>query len=259
VVNPGLDPALAEVLGSVGAGMPVAHADKLAGHLTGLSGPTAVGQHTAKLLVPAPAFTEACNRVWAAWEHSPDTPGVALAVGVSSAAHAAEAARAGHSEALVVTGPSSWQVPTTSTSQAVRSVIEVATSTLLLVSYASYRVPWLIQALSAAHGRGVHIRMLLESAPGIDATAAFADLAGKVTVLQWPLDARPIVGAKPAAMHAKAVIADRSVAFVTSANLTGSAMDHNLEVGIVIRGGDLPERLARHFEQLEANGELVPG
>ena len=38
-------------------------------------------------------------------------------------------------------------------------------------------------------------------------------------------------------MHAKAVIADRSVAFVTSANLTGSAMDHNLEVGVLMRGG----------------------
>ena len=93
-MSPGLDSALAQVLGHVGAGMPVAHADKLAGHLAGLSGPTAVGQHAAKLLIPAPAFTEACNRIWAAWKGSPDTPGVALAVGVSSAAHAAAAARA---------------------------------------------------------------------------------------------------------------------------------------------------------------------
>lgn len=258
-MNPGLDPALAEVLGAVGAGMPVAHAEQLAGHLSGLSGPTAVGKHAAKLLIPAPAFTEACNRIWAAWQHSPDTAGVALAVGVSSAAHAAAVARAGHSETLVVTGPSSWQVPTASTSQAVRSVIEAAVSTLLLVSYASYRVPWLIEALDAAHARGVHIRMVLESAPGIDAATAFADLTGKVTILHWPLDARPVVGAKPSAMHAKAVIADRTVAFVTSANLTGSAMDHNLEVGILVRGGDLPGRLQKHFEQLEANGTLVTG
>jgi phosphatidylserine/phosphatidylglycerophosphate/cardiolipin synthase-like enzyme len=259
VVNPGLDPALAEVLGSVGAVMPVAHADKLASHLAGLSGPTAVGKHAAKLLIPAPAFTEACNRIWAAWHYSPGTPGVALSLGVSAAAHAAAAARAEHSDALVVTGPSSWQVPTTSTSQAVRSVIDAATSTLLLVSYASYRVPWLIEALSAAHARGVHIRMLLESAPGIDATTAFADLVGKVGVLHWPLDARPVVGAKSAAMHAKAVIADRNIAFVTSANLTGSAMDHNLEVGVLIRGGDLPDRLQKHFEHLEASGTLVTG
>jgi phosphatidylserine/phosphatidylglycerophosphate/cardiolipin synthase-like enzyme len=257
VVSPGLDPALAETLGSVGAGMPVAHAEKLAGHLAGLSGPTAVGQHAAKLLIPAPVFTEACNRIWAAWLRCPDTPGVALAVGVSSAAHAAAASRAGHSEALVVTGPSSWQVPTTSTSQAVRSIIDGATSTLLLVSYAGYRVPWLIEALGAAHARGVHIRMLLESAPGIDAAAAFADLVGKVTVLHWPLDARPVLGAKLAAMHAKAVVADRTVAFVTSANLTGSALDHNLEIGILVRGGDLPGRLQQHFEQLEADGALV--
>ena len=69
-MTPGLDPALAEELGAVGAGMPVAHADKLASHLAGLTGPTAVGQHAAKLLIPAPAFTEACNRIWRAWKCS---------------------------------------------------------------------------------------------------------------------------------------------------------------------------------------------
>lgn len=254
-----LDPALVRTLAAVGSTLPVAHAERLAQHLASLPGPTTVGLHNAKLLVTAPAFTEACNRIWKAWEVTPETPGIALAVGVGAAARAAAVTRSAHTDSLVVTGPSSWQVPTTPTSAAIRGVIDAATSTLLLVSYASYKVPWLIETLNAAHGRGVHIRMLLEAAPGIDASVAFAELAGKVTILHWPIEARPRVGAKPAAMHAKAVIADRSVAFVTSANLTGSAMDHNLEVGILVRGGDLPEKLQRHFEQLEANGVVVPG
>ncbi len=250
---------LAEVLGSIGSAMPVGHAKKLAHHLAELAGPSHVGLSNARKLVAAPAFTEACNRVWKAWSKAPQTPGIAIAIGIESAAHAAETVRTSHSDNLVLTGPSSWKVPAAATSQVVRSVIDGATSTLMLVSYAGYKVPWLIDALSDAHARGVHIRMLLESSEQIDAGAAFAELAGKVTILHWPILARPVVGGKPASMHAKAVIADRSVAFVTSANLTGSAMDHNLEVGILVRGGDLPERLQRHFEALEAGGALVKG
>lgn len=232
------------------------HADKLATHLAGLTGPTRVSLHQAKSLVAAPTFTDACTTVWTAWAASPATPGTALAMGLAAAARASVAERVDHDDELVVTGPSSWQVPIRETSTVVRKVIEEATGTLLLITYASYRVPWLIEALDAAHGRGVHVRMLLESAPGIDAAEAFTDLAGKVGLLEWPVAHRPLIGARPAAMHAKAVIADRKVAFVTSANLTGNAMDHNLEVGILVRGGTLPEKLHRHFDQLEADGVL---
>jgi phosphatidylserine/phosphatidylglycerophosphate/cardiolipin synthase-like enzyme len=253
-----LDPALAEAVAKAGRSLPVVHADKLAGHLAATAAPSRLSLHQAKLLVAAPAFTDACTAVWKAWEATPAIPGIALAMGVSAAARAAQAERTDHSDELVVTGPTSWQVPTRETSTVVKQVIDGATSSLLLISYASYRVPWLITALDAAHTRGVHVRMLLESAPGIHAADAFTDLGGKVSLLTWPIELRPVVGAKPAAMHAKAVIADRSVAFLTSANLTGSAMDHNLEVGVLIRGGPLPDKLHRHFDQLEADGTLKP-
>ena len=66
-------------------------------------------------------------------------------------------------------------MPTRETSTVVKQIIDEAASSLLLISYASYRVPWLIAALDAAHTRGVHVRMLLESAPGIHAADAFTD------------------------------------------------------------------------------------
>ena len=58
-------------------------------------------------------------------------------------------------------------------------------------------------------------------------------------------------------MHAKAAIADEQVAFVTSANLTGSAIEANMELGLLVRGGSVPRRLERHFRALMSVGRLV--
>lgn len=57
-------------------------------------------------------------------------------------------------------------------------------------------------------------------------------------------------------MHAKCAVADRRVAFVTSANLTGAAMTDNMELGLVVRGGDVPRRIANHFDALITSGTL---
>ena len=56
---------------------------------------------------------------------------------------------------------------------------------------------------------------------------------------------RIVVGIRPAAhpsgrtgvMHGKCVIADRRTLFLTSANLTGTALSVNMEMGFVIHGG----------------------
>ncbi len=249
---------LVDAVTAAGSSLPPVHADKLAAHLSTLDGPTGMGLQQARALIPAPTFGEACSRIWVAWREAPALPGIALATGVIAASRAATRVREEHTDSLVVTGPTAWQVPTSSTSQALRSVIDGATASLLLVSYASYRIPWLIEALDAARIRGVHIRMLLECSDRIDATWAFDELAGKVTILSWPVETRPQVTARRAAMHAKVAVADRSVAFVTSANLTGNAMDSNLEVGILVRGGPLPAKLHAHFAALEAAGTLTP-
>ena len=45
-------------------------------------------------------------------------------------------------------------------------------------------------------------------------------------------------------------IDDGRQAFVSSANLTGWAMDLNLEVGYLVAGGETPQLLERHLERL---------
>jgi phosphatidylserine/phosphatidylglycerophosphate/cardiolipin synthase-like enzyme len=59
------------------------------------------------------------------------------------------------------------------------------------------------------------------------------------------------------AVHAKCAVADGKVAFVTSANLTAAAMERNMEVGLLIRGGHVPEQLHQHFSALVESGTIV--
>jgi phosphatidylserine/phosphatidylglycerophosphate/cardiolipin synthase-like enzyme len=85
--------------------------------------------------------------------------------------------------------------------------------------------------------------------------AAFSGITG-LRLLHWPLDRRR--GNIPGRLHAKLVVADRKVAFVTSANLTGSALERNLECGLLVRGGPAPRRLTDHIAALIREGVLQP-
>ncbi len=58
-------------------------------------------------------------------------------------------------------------------------------------------------------------------------------------------------------LHAKAMVADEKLAFITSANLTEAAFDRNIEVGVVTRDRMLATTLARHFRLLIDNEVLV--
>jgi phosphatidylserine/phosphatidylglycerophosphate/cardiolipin synthase-like enzyme len=62
--------------------------------------------------------------------------------------------------------------------------------------------------------------------------------------------------AKRSCLHAKCVVVDRRVAFVTSANFTEAAQTRNIEVGALIRCERFAARLAVHFETLADAGLL---
>jgi len=51
-------------------------------------------------------------------------------------------------------------------------------------------------------------------------------------------------------VHAKVAVADGNLAFLTSANLTGHALEKNMEAGIVISGGHIPTGLRAHLHAL---------
>lgn len=93
---------------------------------------------------------------------------------------------------------------------------------------------------------------------------AFAD---RFWGTDWPGSSRPAVYYDPRSLepegpagvlHAKAVVADEEVVFVTSANLTEAALDRNIEVGLLVRDRALAATVSSHFRGLIDRGLLHP-
>lgn len=89
-----------------------------------------------------------------------------------------------------------------------------------------------------------------------DVVQRFAD---RFWTKDWPGSRSPEVYYDPRSLdldgptgvlHAKAVIADRRVLFVTSANLTEAAFDKNVEMGLLARDPALALSAVRHFQVL---------
>lgn len=83
----------------------------------------------------------------------------------------------------------------------------------------------------------------------------------------WPGKSRPRVYFDPRSLdpshskgvlHAKAVVADDEVVFMTSANLTEAAWDRNIEMGLLVRDRALALSVTTHFNALIDKGLLSP-
>jgi phosphatidylserine/phosphatidylglycerophosphate/cardiolipin synthase-like enzyme len=165
---------------------------------------------------------------------------------------------------LLWTGPSpSSQIPARRIDQVLYDLIGAAKREILLVTFAAYRISRLTDGLVAAIDRGVTVRLILEfeeASAGqlsMDALKAFpAALCQQAKIYYWPLDKRErnALG-HPGKLHAKvAVIDDQAV--LSSANLTDDAFNRNLELGTLLSGGEIIQRLRGHFDSLCAEGTL---
>lgn len=181
------------------------------------------------------------------------------------AQRAAEETRAEQSVELVWTGPEIIHVPLRRTEQVLLELIQSASESLLLVSFAVYMVSSVSDALTRAARRGVRVDICVESpepgnvSVGYDTVAALgADVRQAANVYVWPLSKRRrAANGAVAALHAKCAVADAKKLLVSSANLTEYALSLNLEMGVLITGGHQPATVARAFERLIAEGTFV--
>lgn len=210
---------------------------------------------------PTRNFRERASAVVNAWRAAhPPPAGPVVAGMLLAAARATSRTRAEQTIDLVWTGPGTASIHARPTSPVAIGLIGEARRNLVLSTFASRRVPQIHQALAAAADRGVKITLILENeassngqyhAPSRD---PFEGIPAEI--LEWPLEQRQPAGAWYPAMHAKYVLTDQKALFVTSANLTGSALDRNIETGVLIRGGPLPGRLYQHLRDLAYDGTL---
>lgn len=164
---------------------------------------------------------------------------------------------------LVWTGPSTGLVPIRHTEQVLCEVIESARYRIFLVSFVAYEVKTIMKALQEAIGRNVRIDVLLEASKdhggkvSVDSVGTMKERIPDANVYVWTADGGKMPdGQSIGSVHAKCAVADGRIAFLTSANLSKAAMERNMELGVFVRGGHLPEELHRHLEAL-VKTELV--
>jgi phosphatidylserine/phosphatidylglycerophosphate/cardiolipin synthase-like enzyme len=160
---------------------------------------------------------------------------------------------------VVWSGPTSSAVPVRATARVLTDLVAEAQRELILMTYSARPYQPLAEALAGAVAHRVTVIAVVETLAGAtgalageEPAAAFLAVPG-VQVWHWPISQRPEQSSK---MHAKLAIADETVLFVTSANLTQAGIGKNIEAGILVRGGPAPARAAEHVRQLQACGAL---
>jgi cardiolipin synthase len=210
------------------------------------------GQESAMALagvVGTPVASGVVDQLVEAWQATTISSNE-LASMLLAASHVFTKAAAEQSAELVWTGPTTPFVSARRTEQALLQVINAAKVTLFITSFVAYDVSTIVKALNTAKERGVIISMLLESSQDhggsitIDAIGKMRLLVPSAQLYAWHDKADSFVDGR---VHAKVAVADNSVCFITSANLTGYAMGRNMEAGVLISGGRIPRLLGEHL------------
>ena len=195
---------------------------------------------------------------------SPEISPESIAFALLSASETAKYCRESESISLVWTGPKTEIIPMRRTDQALLQVINESQGKLLIVSFVVYKIEQIRQALIQAANRGVDVSICVEE-PEASAGKINQDtikelgesIQQKAEVYVWPLSQRQRDRqGHYGALHVKCAVADDSLLFISSANLTGYALSLNMELGVLIRDGILPRNVSEHFRRLIEDGVL---
>lgn len=177
---------------------------------------------------------------------------------------------------LVWTGPQVAGLHARDTRRVYEELLGSATRALWISTYAFFDGPRVFEVVARRMEQVPDLRVTLllniQRKSG-DTTAAdhlvraFAD---RFWEQSWPGRVRPRVLFDPRSLgsagptgvlHAKAVIVDNDMIFVTSANLTDAALDRNIELGLLLRDRALAGSIVAHFQGLIDHGLLqtLPG
>jgi len=174
---------------------------------------------------------------------------------------------------LVWSGPEVPGLHARDTRRVFEELLGSAERSVWASTYAFFDGPRAFQVLAQRMDSGaeLHVTLLLNiQRKRGDTTVAdqlVRKFADRFWTKDWPGSSRPAVYYDPRALeadgptgvlHAKAIVVDDEVAFVTSANLTEAALDRNIELGLLVRDGALAASITAHFRTLIERGLLHP-
>jgi phosphatidylserine/phosphatidylglycerophosphate/cardiolipin synthase-like enzyme len=215
--------------------------------------------------LPTPDFRDVTADFIDNWHrHAANVGAEAVAVAVVTAAKGEFDHRNEEIVEVVWTGPEPADTRFRHTEQAILEVVNTATNRLTIVSYAVYRIPRIRDALVAAASRGVIIKLIVETPNRIEGQGEYdcllalgSNVASACTVYYWPQENRAKDdNGKIGILHVKCAVADGQKMFLSSANFTEYAFTINMELGLLVTGGKLPNQVERHFERLIQSKQL---
>ena len=172
----------------------------------------------------------------------------------------------------MTSGPEAPGVAIRDTAVVVRELFASARQSVLAVGYAVHGGRHVFRALAERMEQypDLEVRLCLDvQRPWQDVTPSVVLLqrfATRFKIQEWPGVRLPAVyydprslaldAAERASLHAKCIVIDRQVAFISSANFTEAAQVRNIEVGALLRVPALAEQISRHFQTLIEAGVL---
>ena len=259
-----MDPltTIIEAVARLAVGVPLDVVERVA-HVVSTSDMTGVRSRVAEA-VPHPGHRNLCLRFVGEWLSSPSPVSpLEAAMSLRTAAHLG---RLGDRQTIELawTGPRSQPVAHRHTEQAILQVLDSARQRITLVCYAVYRIPHVRDALVRAARRGVRVGIVVETPDKIQGEREYDtiralgdDVAACSTIYFWPKDLRERdPNGKVGILHVKCVVSDGRWLFLSSANLTEYAFSINMELGVLLTGGEHPMIVERQFQQLIVDGLL---
>jgi phosphatidylserine/phosphatidylglycerophosphate/cardiolipin synthase-like enzyme len=172
---------------------------------------------------------------------------------------------------LVTTGPSTRDQENRDTQIVVQDLLRRARHSVVISGYKFYNGREMFDVLGTKlrDVPGFRVQMFVDvqrTKNWVTDEAALAGFRGSFVRFQWP-EGMPLpevyydprsLGAEPeAVLHAKCVIVDGQILFISSANFTDSAQMKNVELGVVLQSEELAGQAERFFDGLVGMGYCV--
>lgn len=209
------------------------------------------------------ASIEAVLQAWR--DHASTVPGSELAVALTAMCAYDEHLRRELRVEAVWTGPREWSSGLRRTEQVILEMIATARQSVWLIAFAAYRVSAVAHALRDAGARGVAIRLVVEDREASQGKVQFDPLPAlvetglpSIEVYVWPLQQRSVdAQGRYGTLHAKGLIVDEKMSFITSANLTEHALNLNIELGVALHVPSAARQIVLQLQGMVDRGVLV--
>jgi phosphatidylserine/phosphatidylglycerophosphate/cardiolipin synthase-like enzyme len=173
---------------------------------------------------------------------------------------------------LVWTGPEAPGSRTRDTWTVVQDLFCAAERTVLIACFAIHSGATMFAALAKRMNEIPDLRVRLfvnvhaERDHSSDPPTVLDRFASHFKSVAWPAGRLPETYYDPrsldpnpssrAVLHAKCIVVDESISFVTSANFTAAAQERNIEAGVLLNDAHFARTLCEQFERLVNRGEL---